>query len=177
MKRVIKLFAKKDQQGKSLLKVKEEVIDEDSRGITYSKESIVLTCETCSRPLENAGDMRGKCDYCRKPNRLCVSCTSVCLVCGKTLCPDHKRGFAKGLTCCPTCYDFLIRMKEEADRKSEESIEFERYMVVQKHRLEILQSRFFDNFPGINIIRQIFGMRQLKNIQALEEEIRRRLEE
>jgi len=177
MKKIVKRFLKKDSQGKELYELVEEVLDDDSDNINYNKELRIATCETCSRPIENINEIRGYCEYCGNESRLCIHCASLCKVCGRTICPRCKRGFNKDLTCCPDCYEILLLLKITEDRRAQEKIDFERIMTVEKHKLDLLNSKFFDNYPAVEIIRQIAGYQHLRNLQALEKRIRRLIEE
>jgi ferredoxin len=89
-----------------------------------------------------------------------------CPACGQ---PLEQRQVRENCILCGTCCDWC----HEERLKLEKSI-FERMVIIEKERLRWLESKVFDNIPGVKIFRHIEGF---KSIKKLEREHRKLLRE
>lgn len=89
---------------------------------------------------------------------------STCQSCGQPIESNLARSHCP--VCEGECCDFCHEQRLANERNT-----FERQVVLERERLRWLESKIFDGFPGIGIIRQIRGIDSMKRLEGL----RRRL--
>ncbi|NIO03986.1 MAG: hypothetical protein GTN74_05045 [Proteobacteria bacterium] len=83
-----------------------------------------------------------------------------CGRCGRTAEPHQARRN------CPVCGGRCCDFCHEAQLKLERSI-FEREIILEREQLRWLESKIFDNFPAIRLIRQIKGAHTVRRLEQL----------
>jgi len=170
MNRILKRLFVTDSLGKVHHQSIEELADDQDGTITETTAEIHTACETCSHPVEKTEHLT----VCQVWGRRCChrcldAARSFCAVCGKTLCPACRRGFAPlKAICCTECLPALAERQDYEDRLVEDKIIFERRLAACREQVRLAEYGFFHVNPGGGLLEdlgEILLNRKLKRIE------------
>jgi len=169
MRRIVKRLFKQDNTGKVHMESVQELVDDERGTVSEMTATTFAVCQTCSRPVEKLGELRG-CDRCGAS--CCDRCATACAICSRHLCPQCRRGFGeKQLTACPECLSILNERLELQDRLLQEKTAFERLVAVYREQVRIVQSGMFHNYPCGDLLEHLAELRLMQKLSKLERAI------
>lgn len=169
MRRIAKRIFKRDSLGNIHLESRQELLDDEQGTITETTSTTFTVCPTCSRPVEQLGELTG-CDRCG--THCCDRCTTSCAVCCCHLCPQCRRGFGeKHLAVCPECLSALNERLERHDRLLQEKVAFERLLAVYREQIRIVQHGMFHAYPCGQLLEQLAESWLMRRLNRLERAI------
>ena len=142
MPRILKRYVTRDIAGHVIASQTERLTDDGAGHINVNSERTTRRCSGCRRPLLEASELRGICDWCLT-RECCIHCNGKCHVCSRALCGQCRQGFAgpPAVTVCPECQWRLLSRQVRQDRLESEQVEFERHLSQQRlvHQFESLR--------------------------------------
>lgn len=166
MRRIIKRLFKRDSLGNVHLENVQELVDDEQGTISETTATTFAVCDTCSRPVENIGELRS-CDRCGTSG--CDRCAMPCAVCARHLCSQCRRGFPEQqLTVCPECQSVLNDRLEQHDSLVRQKADFERLLAVYREQVRIVQHGMFHAYPHGDLLEQLVELGLMKKLIKLE---------
>ena len=156
MRKILKRVLVRDPSGRPIAQSGERFQDDGSGRVIHTAHRTLIRCQGCQHLVEDASDLRGRCDYCRR--RGCfIHCEAKCQGCSRRLCWACRRGFAGQtlMTLCPVC---LVKAQR---RQAFLDIEMRRQAVFQRR---LLAGRELARVQGMRA--QIAGSRAMRFLQA-----------
>jgi len=176
MPRILKRIFTQDQQGRILGQQAERLTDDGQGSTQVTTYRRTIACTGCRRPVSEADDLQGVCDYCRARG-LCTRCMTLCAVCSRRLCIGCRRGFAGDVraTVCPICLARLQRRQAFQDQVAIRRMAIQHQLLRQREWARIQALRLQAARVRANAEYQAARLRQTGRLAALREMSRLRL--
>ena len=165
--RIVRVYIKKDTEGRVLGRVVEVFLKSPDGSLLRTKEEVTVRCPTCGRPVAPE-DLRSGCQYCHDRRLMCARCALQCAACARTLCARCARGViinSRTLSLCPQC---LQRLQQNIlfERKLllQKSIVEQRLVIIER-RIRLLESPLLRGIPLLQKIAGLFLLRKLRSLE------------
>lgn len=137
MRQIIRRDVTRDWLGRVLSQGGEHLTDDGQGRIVVTNRRAAVWCPSCTRPLLDIGDMRGRCEWCRAGRNTCVACWSRCGLCNRVLGGCCARGFpGRGTgSVCPGCLASLRRRQAFEDAMASRQSALQMRLLFHRERL------------------------------------------
>lgn len=138
MRRILKRVLVRDPSGRPIAQNVERFQDNGSDRVVHIAHRTLIRCQGCQHLVEDANDLRGRCDYCRTRG-CCIHCETRCQGCSRRLCWACRRGFAGQtlMTLCAVCLVKMQRRQALLDYEMRAQAAFQRRLLAQRERIRV----------------------------------------
>lgn len=138
MRRILKRVLVRDPSGRPITQNAERFQDDGSGRVVHIAHRTLIRCQGCQHLVEDASDLRGRCDYCRTRG-CCIHCETRCQGCSRRLCWACRRGFAGPtlMTLCPVCLVKMQRRQAFLDYEMRTQAVFQRRLLARRELIRV----------------------------------------
>src|SRR5688572_27742828 len=165
MRQIVKRDVLRDMHGQVLLTGGELLTDDGQGNVFVTNRRTAVWCPSCTRPLTDVAELRGRCEWCRRGRNTCLACWSRCGLCSRGMGGCCARGFS-GKTSgsvCPGCLQGLQQRRAYEDAVATRRAGDQMRLLQQRERLRqralLLQAQRFRTMTRLAILREMMRSR------------------